>query len=243
LTPQELSIPICHFCGPDCNVGYGFCHCGCGRLTSLSRSSRKETCQVLGKPLKCIRGHRIRERRIPENARPFRIDGVYCRLIPLNRGLYAIVWESDYMWLMQWTWGVHWNRDTRSYYACRTEHLTKSRGGKKVTIGMHRQIMGLANKDGRIVDHIDSGNTLDNRRSNLRITDRVGNNQNARTRRDNKSSGLKCISWFWPTRKWRVRVQANKQRFGIGYYALLSDAIVARDEAIRRLHGKFARIK
>lgn len=31
---------ICPYCGPDCNVGYGMCHCGCGLEPKLNRNTQ-----------------------------------------------------------------------------------------------------------------------------------------------------------------------------------------------------------
>lgn len=124
-----------------------------------------------------------------EKAVPFKIDGVYCRLIPLSRGLYAIVWESDYEWLMQWKWHAYFDKKGRCWYAARN---TLARHGKRHSVSMTREIMGLGIGDQREVDHKNTGDTLDNRRSNLRICEHRQNSRNRR-RNSKNSSGIKGV--------------------------------------------------
>lgn len=38
-------------------IPYGYCHCGCGQKTSLSRQNRSERGQVRGEPVRFVRGH------------------------------------------------------------------------------------------------------------------------------------------------------------------------------------------
>lgn len=73
----------------------------------------------------------------------------------------------------------------RKPYAIRNASVTK---GKRRFVKMHREITN-APKD-KVVDHI-NGNTLDNRKSNLRITDAFGNAQNIlEASRNNKCGEL-----------------------------------------------------
>jgi hypothetical protein len=90
VTPQEISIPN------------GFCHCGCGGKTRIAAANCTSSRSIKGEPRRFIYGHQRRIRPVIEEAQPFKLDGIYCRLIPLTQGQYAIVWASDYEWLMQW---------------------------------------------------------------------------------------------------------------------------------------------
>ncbi len=68
----------------------------------------------------------------------------YC-LISLTQEQYAIVDVKDFSWLNQWKWCACWNLDTKSFYAKRSE--------RKITIAMHRVILGLKHLDGLLGDH------------------------------------------------------------------------------------------
>jgi hypothetical protein len=87
------------------------------------------------------------------------------REIPLTQGKVTLVDDADYEWLSMWRW------EYQSGYAVRKED------GR--TIRMHREITDCP--PGFDVDHINR-NRLDNRRSNLRVVTRWGNNLNRQMR-------------------------------------------------------------
>jgi hypothetical protein len=88
-----------------------------------------------------------------------------------------------------------------------------------------------------IVDHKDR-NPKNNRIKNLRL---ATNQQNAfnRSVRSDSILGIKCIQGV-PGR-YRVRVTASQELHHIGYFSTLRSAKAARNKALRRLHGEFAR--
>lgn len=73
---------------------------------------------------------------------------------------------------------------------------------------LHRVIANASK--GQIVDHI-NGNPLDNRLSNLRITDSTGNNRNARKRK-NSTSKYKGVSKK-ANGTWTVQIQIAKDKY------------------------------
>jgi hypothetical protein len=50
-------ISTCPYCGPECEVGYGRCHCGCGLRAKLSLYTNRLTNARKGKPLRYLIGH------------------------------------------------------------------------------------------------------------------------------------------------------------------------------------------
>jgi hypothetical protein len=152
------------------------------------------------------------------------------REIPLTQGQVAIIDEDDYELVSQFTWHALWAKSTQSFYAVRGVHI---RGGNSATIGMHNLIMGDR------VDH-KNGNTLDNRRENLRLATHSQNGANRRVGRNN-SSGYKGVSRDKRGGRWQAGIKSQgKSRF-LGYFNDPVDAAKAYDSAARELFGEFAR--
>ena len=243
MTPQEQQYSISEYvtyrvcvCGDlDCKIPFGYCHCRCGNKAPLAHRTVPAWNAVKGLPRRFIIGHNRHKRPIPEDAKPFRLDGVYCRLIPLGKGLYAIVNAVDYDWLMQWKWSAQWNKYTKSFYAVRREY----RDGKETAILMHREILGLPRKsDGRCGDHINH-QTIDNRRSNIRIATRSQNLQNQLIR-SNNTSGYKGVSYHKPSRKWLAHIGINGRLRHLGGYSTREEAAEVYRKAASELYGEFA---
>lgn len=105
---------------------------------------------------------------------------------------------------------------------------------------LHREVMGVLDAGpGVEVDHVDN-NTLNNRRSNLRIVSRQQNVYNARRRADN-TSGVKGVGWSKSKGCWRARIRADGVEHHLGYFSNLDEAKTAREAAAVRLHGDFVR--
>ena len=66
------------------------------------------------------------------------------------------------------------------------------------------------NANGNIVDHKNS-NTLDNRKSNLRVVPDCNNSMNRKSRNRNNTSGYRNVSWNKNDNKWLVQLQINKK--------------------------------
>ena len=77
-------------------------------------------------------------------------------------------------------------------------------------IRVHRLIMGLAsNKDKTIVvDHI-NGDTLDNRRCNLRVITRGQNVDYRQGSKKNSASGIRGLHWEEKEKRWIARIMEN----------------------------------
>lgn len=162
-------------------------------------------------------------------------DSAYAA-IPLTQGQVALVDTTDYEWLMQWKWYAWWNKTTQSFYAMRDlPTVNKKRFG---VMRMHRQILCLENGDKRVGDHIRSGNTLDNRRSNLRIANQLENSRNSRINRNNKT-GFKGVSLFRPG-QWRADIRAGGKTIFLGLHSTPESAHAAYCSAAERYHGEFA---
>ena len=168
------------------------------------------------------------------------------KTIPLygayGQGKYAVVDDQDYDWLSSYRW--HVDNHVGAGYASRSQHVNLGRNRyTAVSIRMHREIMGA--HAGQMVDHV-NGDTLDNRRCNLRFCSHAGNLQNVGKTAHRKgrltTSQYKGVYWRSDRNCWTAKIMANRKTQSLGTYATEQEAARAYDEAARVLHGEFARL-
>jgi hypothetical protein len=158
--------------------------------------------------------------------------------IPLTQGQFAKVSPEDYEAVSRWKWFAYWNSHTKSYYAHRSIIRENGKGGN---VSMHRQILGLEYGDKRHGDHANR-DTLDNRRSNLRIATPSQNQGNSKVRICN-SSGFKGVSWHKLMRRWRAEIRINRKTTVLGYFSSPEEAHAAYCAKAADAYGEFARTK
>lgn len=154
--------------------------------------------------------------------------------ILLTQGENAIVDDGDYESLCCYKWRVRPGR--YCLYAMRD---TPRIGGRKNTVSMHREIMGLERGDLKLIDHID-GDGLNNQRFNLRVCNNSQNLQSQAKRRG--GSQYKGVSWTQREQKWRSAIKVNGRRLHLGYFDNESKAAMAYDRAAKEHFGEFARL-
>lgn len=153
--------------------------------------------------------------------------------IQLTQGKVALVDDEDFEYLNQWKWYA--NKLNVKFYARRNVRINKKNAGYLL---MHRFIM---NPDiGLVVDHI-NGNTLDNRKCNLRICTYSGNRWNSFKTIDNKS-GYKGVHWHKLGKKWKATIEINKTKHYLGLFHNIKQAAKAYNEAAIKFHGEFAKL-
>jgi len=164
------------------------------------------------------------------------------KTINLTQGQVAMVDDADFDEMNQWKWCAMWNPGTKSFYAVRN---TSRKLGKRQTILMHREILGLKYGDKRQGDHINH-RTLINCRCNLRI---CSNRQNQHNRRKHEtrngksySSIYKGIYWFKRRKKWHARIEHNGKQVCLGYFTSEIEAARAYDAAAVQLFGDYAKL-
>jgi hypothetical protein len=148
--------------------------------------------------------------------------------IPLTHGKVALVDDADYDELSQFRWTAVCEHGV--YYAKRFTGMSRNRYER-----MHRRI--LQPKDGECVDHINH-NTIDNRRSNLRICTARENSLN-QSKRPGKSR-FKGVCWNKRLGTWMAKIHPNRKTKHLGLFKVEEDAARAYDAAARREFGQYA---
>lgn len=149
------------------------------------------------------------------------------RLIPLTRDLFAKVSDADFARLNQHKWYA--TSDDRPY-AVRN---AKGPDGKPRRVWMHREVKG--DPPGLRVDHR-HGDTLDNRRSKLRVATVRQNNINRRTAPvASPFRGVRATPGGWQAR----HRQEGKMR-NLGVFPTAEAAARAYDAAALADHGEWA---
>lgn len=151
------------------------------------------------------------------------------RTIPLNHGKVALVDTEDYEAIASHHWfiqGTKW-----PYAVCNSpgDH------GKKFL--MHRIIIGA--EPGQFVDHI-NGNTLDNRKCNLRICTNAQNIANGRSR--GGTSKFKGVHLTKSRKPWRASIMQARKKYNLGNYMTEAEAAKAYDRSARERFGQYARL-
>lgn len=153
------------------------------------------------------------------------------KFIPLTRHLFAIVDDDDFEKVSQYKWQAVPDK-SGIFYARRRQTIN----GKRVCIRMHRFI--ISPNDYEVVDHI-NGNTLDNRKSNLRIATQQQNKFNCK--KINAQSGFRGVQ---KTNKngntWRARIHYNGEWINLGSFNSPEEASRAYIEANRKFFGSFS---
>ncbi len=117
---------------------------------------------------------------------------------------------------------------TNSYYAI--VRLTVN--GKPQNVLLHRMITNA--KNGYSVDHINH-NTLDNRKSNLRICTNSQNHQNRKGAQKNSKSGIRGVYWDKRKQKWGAQLEI----MGNCVFSRSFDSISEAERAVKEARAKY----
>ena len=158
--------------------------------------------------------------------------------VPLTRGLFAVVDAADFERLSTHSWTASDSPNAPGvFYAHRGASPEERRLYKTTNIKMHRFIMGFPPA---MLDHR-NGNTLDNRRGNLRLSTPSLNQANKKKQRGTFGK-FKGVDFHKCEGKWRARITKDKRCFCIGHFLTEEAAARAYDAKARELFGEFARL-
>lgn len=153
------------------------------------------------------------------------------KTIKLTQGKETIVDDEDYEELNKFKWCIG-----SVGYAIRRESSKINKD--RPTIYMHKYIF---NNPNTIIDHI-NGNTLDNRKCNLRICTKSENRRNSKKPKNAKTSKYKGVYFFKDSKKWRARIRVLDKLIDLGLHINEIDAAKAYNEAAIKYFGEFAKL-
>jgi hypothetical protein len=140
------------------------------------------------------------------------------------------------------SWYVNNNLNHHGFYAKATEYIGIFNGKPKYEIiRLHRYILQdeyNLNKN-ILIDHINH-NTLDNRRSNLRITISEKNTKNRYGKNKNYKSGYRNVFWNKRENKWCVQLQICGKNTRLGLFDDIDEAGIFAEQMRQKYYGEFA---
>lgn len=152
-------------------------------------------------------------------------------------GFEVILDDEDFERVSAFSWRIV-QSDLRKYGLVYFIH-SWSEGHKIKNIILHRFVMGSHPGD-PIIDHA-NGNTLDNRKANLRPCTHSQNCWNCKKPKNN-TSGYKGVVWDKSKGKWIAQIQVYKKRIKLGTFDIKEEAAKAYRIASLEYHGQFGRV-
>ena len=142
-------------------------------------------------------------------------------------GRFVVMYDKEDDAIVQGhTW--HIRKDGDRFYAQTNITLAD---GKYKTKSLHSLIAGTP--EGMHTDHI-NGDTLDNRRQNLRVCTHAENQGNSGKQKNNTSGFVGVVA---NGNGWKARVSHERKRIYLGYFKIKEDAARARDRGVVKLRN------
>lgn len=102
---------------------------------------------------------------------------------------------------------------------------------------MHRFILNIIDRCIEI-DHI-NGDSLDNRKENLRVASSSQNANNKVKLSPKNTSGYRGVTWDKHSQKWMAQIYKNNKRTNLGRFDTKEEAAKVFDSAAKKMYGEF----
>lgn len=158
-------------------------------------------------------------------------------LLYIGSDTYTEVDDEDYYWLSQWNWCTA--KIKNKVYVRRSKKKGVLKSGVKYEVFLHRVVMKCTDSN-LVVDHIDN-NSLNNKKSNLRICTKAENNRNTSSHKNSTSKYL-GVTYDKTRKKWNAQLMVNGKRVLTKRYTTEIEAAKAYDIAAAEHAGQYANL-
>lgn len=139
--------------------------------------------------------------------------------------------DFDKVYQHPYCWGAHYEKRMNKYYV--TSPIFNEARARK-TIFLHRVVTNCP--DGFVIDHLNH-DTLDNRKSNLRIVKQSENLLNKNGNYRNSKSGVRGVFYHKCSKKWYAQVQIGGKKVFLKLFDDFEGACKAVVAARKNLFG------
>jgi len=157
-----------------------------------------------------------------------------------GEGKFSEIDDIDFDMVSKYKWYLYYFKTSSNYYIKRGFKIN----GKWKTIYLHKYIMNVDTA----IDHVD-GNTLNNKRSNLRVCTHSGNSRNKKKNSNSQSKYKGVTKNTHPNRPyvyWKARIKLVDRSITLGNFPFNEEGEVlaakAYNEAAIKYFGEFARL-
>jgi hypothetical protein len=206
------------------NRKYYICLCNCGKFKSIRKdhiiSGRSKSCG-------CLQKEKVSEvnKVIHSKINLTEDYGRYIKIFFFNTDNFTIIDKDDYKKIKDYCWTELAYKTSSYAVTCINNKLVR----------LHNLIMTYSNE--YEIDH-KNNNSLDNRKSNLRIATHAENNWN-KGLRSNNTSGVTGVYWVKNLNKFRSEIKVKGKRIHLGYFDNIESAKKVREEAEIKYFGDF----
>lgn len=130
-----------------------------------------------------------------------------------------------------YTWFAKYNHTNDEYYVTASVYHPELQQTRPIFL--HQFLMDANGKD---VDH-ENNNTLDNRKSNMRVVEESNNSKNRKSRNRNNKSGYRNVSLI--KGKWVVQLQIDGKNKRLGSFDDVREAGKFAEEMRQKYYGEF----
>lgn len=165
-----------------------------------------------------------------KNEAVFKEDHVEILLVHKGEKYYAKI-DLEYIELISdYRWYAHKSKYSGFYARSAT---------KGDFISMHQLV--LPKKESLYIDHI-NGDTLDNRRCNLRHATASQNQLNRARMSKRNTSGYRGVYFHKNWKRWSANIWKDGKFTHIGSFGTAKEAAIAYNKATKETHGEFGRL-
>ena len=154
--------------------------------------------------------------------------------------MWTIIDLEDLEYVIKLTWYARYNRSNQCYYATHTVYSSEIKTTER-SIGLQYYLMNNENNPDWYIDHINH-DTMDNRKSNLRITTNKCNLRNRDSKNSNNVSGYRNVMFDKRKKKkpYVVQLQINGKNTRLGSFDDVHEAGEFAKQMREKYYGEFA---